>query len=152
VKGAAQQQPWEHWAPDPHTSPQVPQLLLSLEVSTHWPLQQVSPSAHAPQPVVLVVQVPLTQLPDAQTLPHDPQLLGLLEVFTHWPLQQVSPAPQPFPHDPQLLESLEVFTHWPLQQVSPAAQGGSQTLVHVPFTQLPDVQTWPHDPQFCESD
>jgi hypothetical protein len=132
----SQQAPfWQTLKPGGQTTPQPPQLLMSLVVSTQVvpALQQVSTPG---QPVivqfpVVIVQKPLTQeSPPGQTLPQKPQLLGSLPVLTSQPsgilpsqsakpgLQaviaqaalwhEVDPlgtGPQAMPQPPQLLSS-----------------------------------------------
>jgi len=69
--------------------PQVPQLLLSVCVSTHAPLQSVCPVAQ------LLAQEPFEQTcAEVQALPHEPQLAGSLCVLTHWPLHSSWPVAQ----------------------------------------------------------
>jgi hypothetical protein len=89
-----------------HLFPQKPQLLGSVAVSTHCPLQSslVSGQAHCPM---------THSLPPVQTLPHAPQLLGSLAVSTHVPLHEVCPVGQP-------------TTHWLSSHFWPGAQAWPQ--------------------------
>jgi hypothetical protein len=85
-------------SPEGHTVPQVPQLPLSVVVSTQLPLQQVFPALHllpqVPQlllSVLVSTQVPLQQAPE-QALPQVPQLVGVVR-SVQVPLQQPWFAP-----------------------------------------------------------
>jgi hypothetical protein len=82
----ALQTPPEHAVPAPHPLPHVPQLVLSVAVSTQSPLQSV-PTA----PEQEASQDPAEQcVPFAQTVPHAPQLSG-----SSWVRAQYEPAPVP---------------------------------------------------------
>lgn len=64
--------------PAAHLAPQPPQLVGSVAVVAHEPLQFVWPELQ---------QIPVKQFwPAAQARPHVPQLLGSLEKLTHFPL------------------------------------------------------------------
>jgi hypothetical protein len=76
-----------HTCPPAHVVPHAPQFCGSVEVSTHRPLQLVSPVGHvAPQTLL-----PHTW-PGAQVMPHAPQLCGSRTVSTHVPEQTSWPA------------------------------------------------------------
>jgi len=76
-------------APPAQIFPQVPQLLLSVEVFTQEPPQKVWPMEQTDW------QVPLVQLePAPQTLPQVPQLLLSVLGFTQTPPQRLWPAGQ----------------------------------------------------------
>lgn len=85
-----------HWQREPaHCSrpeqvfPQPPQLARSVTVSTHVPLQLVSP------PVQPARQTPAWQAwPEGHAVPHAPQLAASVWTFTHCPLHRVVPVPQ----------------------------------------------------------
>jgi hypothetical protein len=101
-----------------------PQLLVSLWVSTHAPLQSVWPEGQTQLPFVQVAVF-------GHTLPHPPQLAGSVCSSTHPPLHATSgavhvdpphappvhrlPLGQAFPHLPQLLGSEETSVHAPAQ-------------------------------------
>jgi hypothetical protein len=67
--------------------PHDPQLLASVCVSTHAPLQSSLPPAHAQAP-------PAHDVPLGQTLPHPPQLLGSVVVSMQVPLHAAVPVGQ----------------------------------------------------------
>jgi hypothetical protein len=74
--------PDAHELPPAQAVPQVPQLELSVWVSTQAPLHAVWPVAQ------LVAHEPLEQTSaDVQAVPQAPQLAGSAWVFTHCPLQ-----------------------------------------------------------------
>jgi hypothetical protein len=105
------------------TTPHPPQLLLSVCVDTHWPLQQVFGAPHETPPQEQA------QTDGSKVSP------GGHEVDTHWPLQQTFGGPQEtppqlhapathscpaghtVPHPPQLFGSVWVLTHTPLHRV-----------------------------------
>jgi hypothetical protein len=115
-----------------HVMPQPPQLLLSVVVSTQFPLQQVlpviqgefMPHLHCPPEQVSPV--------GAQAVPHIPQLLAFELVSTHVPLQsvgaelghlqlplwQVCTPGHTVPHIPQFIESLLRSVQVPLPQLA----------------------------------
>jgi hypothetical protein len=65
-----------------HATPQPPQFIASLAVSTHAPPHGVVAA------VQLVEHTPaLHTIPAPQPWPHDPQFIGSVSVFTHEPLQ-----------------------------------------------------------------
>jgi hypothetical protein len=142
----------------------APQLLVSLWVLTHAPLQITAPAGH--------VQLALTQLaPAGQTRPQAPQLFESLPTLVHivpqqtvplrqsplvpqvhWPLTQLSPAAQTCPQVPQLLGVLRAVSQpsagLPLQSPKPARQAKP----HAPPLQIAvalagAVQTFPQVPQ-----
>jgi hypothetical protein len=79
--------------PAPQAMPQPPQLLGSLLVSVHVPLQSVCPDGQPPPP--LATQVPLEQVvPEPHTLPQLPQLLGSLARVTQAPAHSTVPDGQ----------------------------------------------------------
>ena len=108
--------------------PQLPQLALSMEVSTH----------ELPQVVWLqkFEQNPFEQVCSALHLVlHEPQLAPSVRMSTHWPEQSLSPAGHSHfpalhdfppvhltPHPPQLLLSVAASTHAPEQYVPPPGQ------------------------------
>src|SRR5262245_57755471 len=110
-----------------HALPQLPQFAWSLLVSTHAPLQGVSPVAHVAEHTPR-----LHTWPPGQTVPHIPQLVGAVASTAQVPLQSTVYAGQPqFPplqssvgphavrQPPQCAGSLDVSTHAPLHSVSP---------------------------------
>jgi len=114
--------------PPGQTEPQLPQLLLSLEVSRHDPLQQdfCSPS-----------------VPERQTVPIAPQLLGSEEISWHTPALHVVPAEHWLLQLPQLLLSLAVMTLTHME--TPLEVHNDWSAVHVikGVTQTPLVQETP---------
>jgi hypothetical protein len=136
-----------------HAIPHLPQLFLSLVVSTQAPLQDVKPLLQV-KPHVLPLQVGLAFATVVeQTLPHVLQLLRSVAVSTQVPPQRIgvdpehpdmhafTPASGPAPHTgvlpeqatpqaPQLVAVLSC-THAPLQSVYPALQ----VIVHALLTQ-----------------
>jgi hypothetical protein len=71
-----------------HLVPQAPQLLASVDVFTHAPLQSVCPEE---QPV----QEPLMhETPEAQVCPQEPQLFVSVCSLTHAFEQRLSPVAQ----------------------------------------------------------
>ena len=142
----------------PQRFPQVPQLVLLVDVSTHVPLHLVSasgqPATHMP---------PVQTKPAPQALPHMPQLVGSEDVSTHVPPTPASLAPQSvvfgghphappvhcmppvqaLPHFPQSFEVVCKLTHAPLQRSWPLGH------LHVLDAHIvPPLQTTPHPPQF----
>jgi hypothetical protein len=114
--------------------PHWPQLLVSVDRSTHCPLHDVKPGSQAQVP-------PLQYWAVWQAWPHWPQLVGLLVVSTqdwpqvvpahvHWPFTHESPCAHWFWQPPQKRGSLVVSTQLPLQLVLPAGH------THAPETQL----------------
>ena len=76
---------------DWHTSPQPPQLFLSLAVVVQVPPQQVCPLAQPP--VAVQTQLPLLHAwPLGHECPQAPQLLASLLVFRQVPPQFVCPG------------------------------------------------------------
>lgn len=74
-----------HATPVSHAFPQEPQSSAFEVVSTHWPLQTVSPVEH------LLVHWPLTQAsPEVHALPQLPQFLASLWVLVQSVPQRVS--------------------------------------------------------------
>lgn len=74
--------PEAHACPAAHAVAHLPQLAVSLEVSTQVPPHEVWPPAQ-----VAVMQVPATQgAPPAQLLPQAPQSAVFEVVSVHWPL------------------------------------------------------------------
>jgi hypothetical protein len=114
------QLPEMHDAPEGHTVPHPPQLLVSRVVSK----QPAEPQAVSPVPhrhAVTPALVPQLE-PGPQTIPHEPQLKLSVARFTQLPLHAVVPAGQPqlplvqtppsrhgWPHVPQSVALLEVF-------------------------------------------
>lgn len=156
--------------PESQLRPQAPQLLSSLDVLMHVPLQhdcapeQVRP--HAPQfaTVSSVTQVPLQHIRPAVQAGPAPQP----PPATQLPATQVWPAAHARPHIPQCSalvltstqpppQQLAVAAHEPLapqrhavpMQVSPGRHAGVQAdAVQVPATHVsPAAQACPHDPQ-----
>jgi hypothetical protein len=76
------QLPLAHAVVGPHAWPQVPQLLLSVDVLTHAPLHAVRP------PAQLLAHDPFKHtLPAPHTLLQAPQLFGSLAEGMHFPPQ-----------------------------------------------------------------
>jgi hypothetical protein len=112
------------------TVPQVPQLLVSLVVSTQLAPQRMKGAVHwkSHEPPL---QTDLPFVGAEHTVPHLPQLEVALEVSTHEPLQlvnvpqsaphcpdlQTMPAPQRIGQVPQCSESELKSTQAPLQEV-----------------------------------
>lgn len=131
--------------------PQAPQLLTSVAVLVHAPLQRVWPDGQTQAP-------PEQDCPAGHLFPQAPQWLASLCRFTQavphrvWahvvaqlPFEQVSPLAQVRPHAPQFLGSVWVFTQVPPQLVCPVGQVG----VQVPETQLsPEAHFLPQPPQW----
>jgi len=123
--------PFMHWRPPPvlHTTPQPPQLALSVSGFVHR-----GPDAlgHTRLPAAGQPQAPFWQV---------------------WPL-----ASQSLPQVPQLLMLLLRTTSHPLVgSLSQFARPGKQTRMHCPISQVPvcapgsPTQELPHDPQFIGS-
>jgi hypothetical protein len=134
--------PAEHQKPGAQALPQRPQLLASLEVSTHLPEHRV-PVAHAH---ALLLQI----IPIAHAWLQPPQFIASLVVLTHEVPQRAVPVghavamqvppvhtwpvEQRWLHAPQLAPSVIRFTQAPAHGVVPFAQ----TCIHDPF-----VHVWP---------
>jgi hypothetical protein len=73
----------------PHTAPQAPQLLVSVEKSAHPPLQGLKPLSHVNEHVLSAHTATALATPVVQGVAHAPQLLTLVAVFTQRPLQNV---------------------------------------------------------------
>ena len=113
------QAPIRHDAGVGQTLPQVPQLVVSLVVSVHVPLQTMKPAG---QPTA--AQTPaLQRWPAGHALPHDPQWALLFmtsaqalphiicvagHISVHAPLAQSWPCGQRLPQAPQLRSSVAV--------------------------------------------
>ena len=148
-----------------HTTPQPPQLELSLRVSTHMAEQRVKPALQAvPQPLLVHVAVPLGTL--GHFVPHAPQLFvsrlastqaaaqriyGSVHWKPHVPVQTgmaFGGALQAMPHLPQLEVSLVRSTHEPPQFV-----WAPQSVTHRPALHtIPAPHTVPQPPQWLVSD
>ena len=151
--------------------PQLPQLLVSVCVSTQPPLHSVWPVAQPP-----VMQLPAEHTwPTGHAVPQVPQLKASLCVSIHETPHSASGAqsaaqpagrqngvapPQTTPgvpvaasgqlglQPPQWLASPWVLTHWPQHSVRPAPQPVEQ----LPLEQrVPGVHTLPHAPQLSGS-
>jgi hypothetical protein len=134
-----------------HATPQPPQLLASVAVSTHAPPQSVVPSLH---PHV----VPRHGTFVGHTFPQRPQLLR--SICTHAPPQSMRPgghvqtplkhvwsARQVIPHPPQLLRSERGSAQIPPQLICAAMK---QPVTHVPESVHSGAmggQRRPHIPQ-----
>ena len=133
--------PIAHWQvpatqlwPAVQLRPQLPQLVLSMRVSTQELPHTVRPAAQE------VAQVPPLQTwPVPQAVPQVPQFVALERVSTQTPPQrvwpagqvqtpatQVEPPAQLVPHMPQFVLVLLRSTHAPLHAVRPAPQVASQ--------------------------
>jgi hypothetical protein len=147
---AATQAPIEHTWSAPQTLLQAPQLLTSVLVSTHTPLQLVCGLAQPQVP-------PRHVVPLAHTIPHDPQfelsdfksthdaahaLRPVPHIASHLPALHTCIAVHAVPHAPQLFGSFAVSTHDPLQVVVPCGQ--TQAL---PLQISVDEHAVPHAPQ-----
>jgi hypothetical protein len=119
-----QVEPLQTGVPPVQASPQVLQLLLSLAVSTHAPLQSVYPALQASVHTLLRQTACALATLVEQTFPHDPQSAASLVVSTQEPAHRVgADARQPDVHE----------------YVPPDAE----------HTGVAPVQALPHDPQFC---
>jgi hypothetical protein len=101
--------------PPVHAFPHAPQLLLSVCVLTHAPLQNVAP-------VVAQAQAPFWQVAPPEPLhvvPHPPQLALSLFKLTHAPLQSVR-----FP--------VHMAAHLPRLQTTCPPDGPEHALLHAP--------------------
>src|SRR5262252_4683288 len=81
TRAATQPPPTHPWFA-PQTCPQLPQLLLSLPVSTHWPAHAVwpAPGRHEPEQ-----PPPMQTCPAAHLFPQLPQLFGSFATGMHVP-------------------------------------------------------------------
>lgn len=80
--------------PEPHTTPQPPQLELSVVVSTQLPPQRVI------DPQSIWQLPPMHTWPEPQVTPQPPQLLPSVMVFTQLAPQSVCPLGQPMRQAP----------------------------------------------------
>jgi hypothetical protein len=127
----SEQTPDEQVSPIEHAVAQEPQLYLSLERSTHAPLQLVWPAAH--------VTVDREQTPEEQVCPvehavaQEPQLSLSLKRSTHAPLHAVMPV----------AHVVAAGLQTPLEQTSPVGQSLSAEQAVVLAVQAPLTHTCP---------
>jgi hypothetical protein len=163
----------EHTDVPPHAWLHVPQLLLSIAVLTHAPLQGVYPALHVNVHVLFTHAACAFATLVEQTFPHVLQSFGLLVVSTQVPPQRagadaghpetheyvppelahtgVLPV-QALPQEPQS-DAVVSGTQAPLQSVYPVLQAKVHALLtHTAFAfAAPVVQTTPQVPQFFAS-
>ncbi len=133
------QVPLLHDWPAAQTVPQVPQFAVFDRVSTHAPLQLVSPAPHT---VVHWLAEHTWVAPHA--IPQAPQFFGSLVKSTHaplhderpggqlhWPLSHGEPTSQRMPQVPQLFTSLRTSVQKPEHDTC----GGAHWLTHAPAAQ-----------------
>ena len=162
--------PPQQTSPEPHGSPQAPQWLSSVMVSTQLPPQQLCPiAAQSTGQPVQAGAVGAAQLPPQQSWPAAqgpppqlPQWSGSLRVSAHALSQQETPSPHALPHALQWSASLVRSTHSPPQQLSPEPQTMPQppqlssssflSTQSPPQQSSPSPQTIPQPPQFIASD